>query len=199
MSRIKKAVAAALIGCVLLSLVGFGGKCADIRQKVVRIHVLANSDSTEDQQLKLRVRDAVLAAADGLTEGCADREEALSVLAAHCPELKKAAEDCLKAEQSDYPVQVSLKRMYFTTREYEKGTLPAGLYDAVRVEIGEAAGQNWWCVIFPSICLPASGADWDSVLTPDETDIVENAPRYTIGFKTVEWWEGLCEWFRERF
>ena len=60
-------------------------------------------------------------------------------------------------------------------------------------------GQNWWCVIFPSICLPASGADWDSVLTPDETDIVENAPRYTIGFKTVEWWEGLCEWFRERF
>ena len=100
MSRIKKAVAAALIGCVLLSLVGFGGKCADIRQKVVRIHVLANSDSTEDQQLKLRVRDAVLSAADGLTEGCADREEALSVLAAHCPELKKAAEDCLKAEQS---------------------------------------------------------------------------------------------------
>ena len=74
MSRIKKAVAAALIGCVLLSLVGFGGKCADIRQKVVRIHVLANSDSAEDQQLKLRVRDAVLSAADGLTEGCADRE-----------------------------------------------------------------------------------------------------------------------------
>lgn len=199
MSKIKKAAAAGLVACVLLSLISFGGKCADIRQKVVRIHVLANSDSREDQQLKLRVRDAVLEAADGLTEGCADREEALVVLAEHCPELTRAAEACLEAEQSDYPVQVSLKRLYFTTREYEKGTLPAGMYDAVQVEIGEAAGQNWWCVIFPSICLPASGADWDTVLTPEETEIVENAPRYRIGFKTVEWWEGLCAWFRDRF
>lgn len=198
MSKFCKALAWGLTACLVLSLCGFGGQCADIREKVVRVHVLANSDSEEDQALKLRVRDAVLTAAEGMLENCNDREQALEAIEAHIPELTAAAKRQIASEGGDYPVKVSLCRMYFTTREYDSGTLPAGVYDALRVEIGEAVGQNWWCVVFPTICLPASGGSWDSVLTPGETDIVENPERYVVGFKVVEWWESLCEWFREK-
>ena len=198
MSKFCKAIVLGMVGCLVVSLCGFSGTCADIRDKVVRIHVLANSDTEEDQALKLRVRDAVLLAADGLLEDCADREQALERIEARLPELTAAAQEQIAADGYAYPVQVHLCRMYFTTREYESGTLPAGLYDALRVEIGEATGQNWWCVVFPTICLPASGGSWDTVLTQEETDIVENPDHYEIGFKVVEWWESLCEWFREQ-
>ena len=198
MSKFCKALAWGLVACLVLSLCGFGGQCAGIRDKVVRVHVLANSDSEEDQALKLRVRDAVLTAAEGMLENCNDREQALEAIEAHIPELTAAAKRQIASEDGDYPVEVSVCRMYFATREYDSGTLPAGVYDALRVEIGEAAGRNWWCVVFPTICLPASGGSWDSVLTPGETDIVENPERYVVGFKVVEWWESLCEWFREK-
>ena len=198
MSKFCKALAWGLTACLVLSLCGFGGQCASIREKVVRVHVLANSDSEADQALKLRVRDAVLTAADGMLADCTDREQALEAIEAKLPELTIAAEKQIASEGWDYPVKVGLCRMYFTTREYDSGTLPAGVYDALRVEIGEAVGKNWWCVVFPTICLPASGGSWDSVLTPGEMDIVENPERYVVGFKVVEWWESLCEWFREK-
>ncbi|MBP3389527.1 MAG: stage II sporulation protein R [Clostridia bacterium] len=198
MPKFCKALAVGLVACLVLSLCSFGGQCADIRDKVVRVHVLANSDSKEDQALKLKVRDAVLTAADGMLEACDDREQALCAIEACLPELTAAAEERVAAEGYDYPVKVGLCRMYFTTREYDSGTLPAGLYDALRVEIGAAEGQNWWCVVFPTICLPASGGSWDSVLTSDEVDIVENPEHYTIGFKVVEWWESFFECFREK-
>ena len=194
MSKWIKAISFGLIGCVLFSFIRFSGQCANIREQVVRLHVLANSDSREDQTLKLQVRDAVLEAADGLLDGCTTREEALERVEEQLPALTAAAQKEIAAQGYDYIANVYLCDMYFATREYETGTLPAGKYDALRVEIGEAKGENWWCVMFPSICLPAANSGWDTVLSSEEKDIVENADSYKIGFKLVEWWESLREW-----
>ncbi len=194
MSKWIKAISCGLVGCMLFSFCQFSGRCANIREQVVRLHVLANSDSKEDQNLKLQVRDAVLTASEGLLDGCTTREDALQRVEAQLPALKQAAQQEIAAQGYDYAAKVYLCRMYFTTREYDAGTLPAGQYDALRVEIGEAKGKNWWCVMFPSICLPATDSDWDTVLSPEEKDIVENGDSYKIGFKVVEWWESFCNW-----
>ena len=98
----------------------------------------------------------------------------------------------------DYPVAVKIERTYFPTKSYGEVTLPAGMYDAVRVEIGQAKGQNWWCVLFPAMCLPAA-QETDAlrqVLTEDELKMVEQEGGYKIGFKSVELWEALRNWLK---
>ena len=151
-----RAIAAGFAAAVLLSLGRFSALCGEIRSEVVRLHVLANSDSEEDQTLKLQVRDAVLAAADGLMNGVTDTDTALRVTQDQLPQLQAAAQQCVWQNGYHYPVTVSLCEMYFTTRTYSAGTLPAGWYNALRVQIGTGEGQNWWCVVFPSLCVPAA-------------------------------------------
>ena len=101
-----------------------------------------------------------------------------------------------------YPVSLSITNMYFNTREYKTITLPAGNYDALRITIGSGKGKNWWCVVFPPMCLAAAteetdaSAQLEAVLPPDELEIVENADRYEVRFKLVEWFEAAREWLR---
>lgn len=187
-----RSLATGLAAAVLLSLGNFSALCGEIRSEVVRLHVLANSDSEKDQQLKLQVRDAVLSAADGLMNDVTDKELALETAKAHLPELQNAAQQCVYQQGYTYPVHVSLCEMYFTTRTYETGTLPAGWYHALRVTVGEGNGRNWWCVVFPPLCLgSAKGAALHDVLDQKACDVVEDAPKYEIRFKVVEWLEKL--------
>ena len=188
-----RSLALGLGAAVLLSFCRFNALCGEIRSSVVRLHVLANSDSEEDQALKLKVRDAVLQAAEGLLTGVARREEALAAVERRLPLLRQAAADCIAREGYAYPVTVSLEKSYFTTRTYDAGTLPAGWYDALRVTVGEGAGRNWWCVVFPPLCLGAAAdtADLEDVLDKEACRVVEQAPRYRIRFKLVEWLEQL--------
>ena len=121
---------------------------------MIRLHVLANSDSAEDQALKLRVRDRVLAEAETYLTPGITREETEELLRAHLYDLAAAGAEAVGAAGCDYPVTASLVHNYwFPTKTYTDFALPAGQYTALRIEIGEGAGQNWWCVVFPPLCL----------------------------------------------
>jgi len=195
--RWTRAVCGGLTLCLLLSLCGLYGACDGVRERVVRLHVLANSDSEEDQALKLKVRDAVVQTAAGWMDTAADTEEALALAREELPRLQQAAERVVTEAGYTYPVQVELCETYFTTRQYDTVTLPAGWYQAVRVSIGEAKGQNWWCVVYPPMCASAAtGRDvLADVLTGGQQQLVQER-RYVVKFKVVEWFETVLNWFR---
>ena len=166
-----------------------------LADKVVRLHVLANSDSEEDQALKLRVRDRVLERATELLEQSADRQEAEALLRGNLLELENLAAEEIAAAGYDYPVTAELTDTTFPTREYDGFTLPAGEYLALRIVIGEGAGQNWWCVVFPPLCTTASAGVPASALaaglTQEDVNLITEEPGYVLKFKTVELWERL--------
>jgi len=197
MKRWIKALCGAVIVCMVLSLCGFAGTCATVRDSVVRVHILANSDSTADQALKLKVRDAVVEAGAGMLDGVTDREQAEDHLQNALPSLIQVAQQCVYDEGFSYPVTAELTTMYFTTRTYDSGTFPAGRYRAVRFSIGNAEGKNWWCVMYPPLCVSAATdkATLADVLDKDANAIVSEASRYAIRFKVVEWVETIIELF----
>lgn len=165
---------------------------SQLAEKVIRLHVLANSDSEEDQDLKLHVRDQVLAEARTLLAGQEDAQQAAEVLAAHLSQLTRAARQEVLAQGYDYPVTVTLEDTWFPTRTYETVSLPAGTYQALRVVIGSGEGHNWWCVVFPSLCLPAASEASIPTAGLSQQDVAlisEESQTYVIRFKTVEWWE----------
>jgi stage II sporulation protein R len=180
----------------LASVCSFQARCAGIRREVLRLHVVANSESDLDQQAKLAVRDAILAQGATLFDGSVDAVHAQSAIAPHAAELEACARRVLRQYGLTYGVRVVEEEAYFNTRTYEETgvTLPAGRYQAVRVLLGAAGGQNWWCVMFPPLCLPAaeprkSAATLDALLTNGQLRVVKSNPRYEIRFKVVELWE----------
>lgn len=167
-----------------------------LADKVVRLHVLANSDSEADQALKLQVRNAVLDHATAALAGAADRDEALRRLTALLPELEAAAEAVIAENGYGYPVRAELAETSFPTKEYDGFALPAGEYLALRVLIGAAAGQNWWCVVFPPLCVTAScdvpAAAQGAGLSEEQVALITEAGGgYVLKFKTVELWQAL--------
>ena len=145
-----------------------------LAEKLTRLHVLANSDSEEDQALKLKVRDAVLKASAG--------ERILD--AALLDQLERAAQAEVFRNGYAYPVTVTRENCYFDTRVYETFSLPAGYYDAVRVVIGEGVGKNWWCVIYPTLC-SATGGEYED----DDANTFIETEKFRIKFKAVELWQ----------
>ena len=189
---IERALLAAVFLAILFSFTGFAVRCEDVSQEVLRLHVLANSDSEEDQELKLQVRDRILQEGAGLLDGVKTLEEAEQVVTEALPRLTQAAQDEIFSRGYDYPVSLTLADVSFTTRQYEEITLPAGVYRALQVRIGSGEGHNWWCVMFPSLCLPAAEepAKLEDVLTPEELEIVEGGS-YEVRFQVLEWVEEL--------
>ena len=170
----------------------------ELADKVVRLHVLANSDSEEDQALKLQVRDAVLDRAEDLLAQPSSRAEAEGKLRGQLLEFERLAEAVVREAGYDYEVTAELTDTEFPTREYEDFTLPAGEYLALRILIGDAAGRNWWCVVFPPLCTAASADVPASALaagfTEDEVRLITEEDRgYVLKFKAVEFWETLRE------
>ena len=162
---------------------------------MLRLHILANSDSEADQALKLEVRDRILKESAGLLDGVQTLEEAESRVKEAIPALTKAAQDEVKKQGYAYPVTMGLAQVPFNTRVYGDVTLPAGTYQALQVKIGEAEGHNWWCVLFPSLCLPAAEdpAELEDVLTDGELEIVQG-DGYEVRFMVLEWLEELGSW-----
>ena len=161
----------------------------EVRANTLRLHVQANSDSEADQTLKLTVRDAVLEEAAALFAGAKDEADARRIAEESLPQLQACVERTLKEEGSSLSARVYLTEMYFDTTCYEDFTLPAGVYDALRVELGAHAGRNWFCVLYPGLCLPAAG---EAAVYPTEAqqDLVE-APRVEVRFAALEWLEHL--------
>ena len=151
----KKAEVAVLFGLILAimvgSFVGFEADCREISQSVFRLHILANSDSQEDQDLKLKVRDRILQDTQGLFESTGDLQQTEEQVAQHLPEIREIALDEIHKQGYSYDVQIYMVNMWFETRTYDTITLPAGNYDALRIVIGSGEGHNWWCVLYPCL------------------------------------------------
>lgn len=152
-------------------------------EKIIRLHIVANSDMKEDQRVKLLVRDAVIEELEDIERG---------ELPYCLPEIKQAAMECLRKQGRKDTVRVSLGLEQFPTRVYDTFSLPSGVYSALRVTIGEGQGQNWWCVAFPSICFCATASEFDTMaVSAGFTDreislIMQESETYQIKFKSLE-------------
>lgn len=194
---------ALLLGVAIAALTGvwLDRSQAELADRVIRLHVLANSDSEQDQALKLRVRDRVLEEAAQYFVPGASLEETRDTVTAHLADLAGAAAEQVALEGYRYPVTVSLAdQVWFPTKEYADFALPAGSYTALRVEIGEGAGQNWWCVVFPPLCLGAvSETTAQTALaggfSEDQISLITGEDQgYVVKFRAMELWEQFTHW-----
>ena len=170
---------------------------AEIYDTVVRLHVLANSDSEEDQALKLKVRDAIIEVVSPAVEDCRSQSEAIAAIGGVMEEIQSTAEQVVASEGFDYPVSVQIGEEHYPTRTYENCAFPEGDYVSLRVGIGEAEGQNWWCCLFPPLCLSAASTEADSDnedafisvgLSADQYQLITQSdkPKYKVRFKILE-------------
>lgn len=153
----KKLIKCVFACALLAAFVWCGTIIADrqrLNEELIRLHVVANSDSAEDQELKLQVRDAVITSLRQALADVHDTEQAKEYLQENLPKLQELANRTLDAAGSAQRAVVTLCREGFPTRQYDTFSLPAGIYEALRVTIGDGAGKNWWCVVFPSLCVP---------------------------------------------
>ena len=177
-----------LIVCIIAT-VSFENSCKGIREEILRLHVIANSDEEYDQELKLRVRDAVLNSGKAVFSGSEDIISAQEKIQQETDMILSAAIECVRESGYDYDVKIELARSYFPTRVYDDITLPAGYYKALRVIIGQGKGKNWWCIMFPPLCLPAASDNKEIIkeyLSDDEMKIVTSNPDYEVRFWLVE-------------
>ncbi len=187
-----KAVLCGFIICFVFSMIGFDAQSKEISEEVFRLHILANSDSTEDQSLKLDVRDVVQEFCYNIYDDAQSKEEAEEIISEKLPEIIAVAQEEVDRQGYDYKVNGEIVNMYFTNRVYNDITLPAGNYDAVRITIGSGEGHNWWCVMFPPICISAAenDADISDVLTQEQTEMVTDES-YEYKFKVYEIYQNL--------
>lgn len=163
-----------------------------ISEDVFRLHIIANSDNEEDQALKLKVRDAVLQKGQNVFTNCNSLDEIINSCESNIDSFEKTARECIKNNGYNYSVNVYVDKEYFNTRKYEEITLPSGIYNALKIEIGEAKGHNWWCVMFPAICLSAvSDSEINDILDEDEIELIHSDNKFEIRFKIVELYEKI--------
>lgn len=175
--------------CITLCLAVWGrGQSKSLSSELIRLHVIAASDEAEEQALKLRVRDAVLAYAEPLLEGSEDAAEAYEIINASQDALLKAAESAAEGRA----VTVSLSREMYPTRYYDGFALPAGEYSSLRIMLGEAEGQNWWCVVFPPLCTSAGIAEATPTMSEDGQKLItQDSEGYVFRFRAMELWGEL--------
>lgn len=170
-----------------------------LSEKIVRLHVRANSDSAEDQRIKCSVRDAVLLRVRDLTDGCESADKTLLALKNGLPLLAQTAAQTLRRHGVTDSVTVRLCREPFPTRAYDTFSLPAGAYTALRVDIGEAAGHNWWCVVFPTLCMSATTEGMEAAaaaagFSDKELSLIEDdSPQVQVKFRVLEWLSALFQ------
>lgn len=192
-----RALVCGFVLAALCSFFPFAAACGQLPRDVVRLHVVANSNGAEDQAVKLLVRDAVLEEAARWYQGAGSMEEASSQLCTHLQSIAGAARQVLGEQGVGYSATAQMTEMYFPTRDYGDFRLPAGRYRTLRVTLGEGAGKNWWCVVFPSLCLPAATQEEALLTLPEgERRVVEGGQDVQVKLKAVELWESLREWLR---
>ena len=198
--KIKLSVTVGIVVAILFSICSFAKTSEEIRSDVLRLHVIANSDTSVDQNLKLRLRDYILQEGKDIFNGSVNVENAVEKIEPVLPELEKSAKAFVNQAGFDYDVKISLSNEYFTTRTYETVTLPAGKYLALRVVIGSGEGHNWWCVMFPPMCVPAADKkdEIENVFSEKEIKLVESKPKYEPRFMVVEIYEQLKEIISEK-
>ena len=205
MTRWKKWELALLLGlCAAMLWGAWSMQRQDaLAQKMIRLHVIANSDSDADQALKLEVRDRVLDFTTTVLQRSADMEDAQIRLREELTRIEDIAQREIAAQGYDYPVTAQLASTEFPLKEYDGFSLPAGEYMALRLVIGEGEGQNWWCVVYPPLCT-AAATDMHRTavaagLTDDDVSLItEEDAGYVLRFRSVERWEQLRQWLGKR-
>lgn len=190
----KKAVLLAVCAAfaILVTVLPTPGEAA-VRERVIRLHVVANSDGEEDQALKLAVRDALTGEVASMLEGVSTKEEAEKVLSDGLDGILACAEKAA----GDVPVTVTLGKERYPTKEYGTFRFPRGVYTSVQVKLGAAEGKNWWCVLFPPLCVGAASAGPEELcveagLTPGQVKILTGSDgKYRVRFRVLEWLDAL--------
>lgn len=186
-----------IIAAFILWYEPFYESCEQIRGGALRLHVIANSDSEADQTVKLEVRDAVLAATGDSFLAADSRDGAIAAADAAMDAIENAANAVLRENGFDYTARAYLTDTYFDSRTYGDATLPAGEYTALRVELGKAEGHNWWCVMYPPLCVMSSTGEADAKVEEafgDDAVVVLGGKKYAVKFKLEEWFQ---KWRRE--
>ncbi|MEF2919085.1 MAG: stage II sporulation protein R [Acutalibacteraceae bacterium] len=198
----KRIIKVLLLGFVLsfaISQTVFVAECEDMSNRLLRLHILANSDSEEDQNLKLMVRDYILEISADMFQQADNLLEAEHIANTNLDVIIDKAQKYVYSLGYNYTVQGEVKEnMYFTTREYDDFTLPAGNYHAFRITIGEGKGSNWWCVMFPPLCFSVAeenNSGLSDVLNNQQLDITENSKQYQYKFKIVEIYNDIKNFF----
>lgn len=199
----------AVLTGLMVSLFAQGAvQCAGAREQVkgdvFRLHIIANSDSDEDVKLKLKVRDAILEASEDIFSGAVTAEQAERSAAAQLDKFRDTALRAVRENGFDYDIECEIADVYFDERTYGSVTLPEGEYTALRIKIGEAAGHNWWCVMFPQLCLPGvtdteevlQAAYDDGAITDEELKILSDPSDYEVRFYFAELFDKIYRYFK---
>ncbi|MBQ1997914.1 MAG: stage II sporulation protein R [Spirochaetales bacterium] len=181
------------------SITYFSSVSGEIRENVVRLHILADSNSEIDQNVKLKVRDALLEKNTQLLSDKVTPKNATEYFKNSKDELEQCANEVLKENGLNYKATITLSKEYYTTRVYENLTFPAGVYTSIKVVLGSGEGKNWWCVMFPPLCVPvadggietADNVNLEDYLNEDGKRLVSSQGKFKVGFKVIEWYEKL--------
>ena len=157
----------------------------DISTKVLRMHVLANSNSINDQRLKIAVKNNILKSTQELFTDCDNLEKSIEIAQSNTELIKASAQEVIKQYNKNYDVKVYVDNEFFDVREYKDFTLPSGNYNTVKIVIGEGKGKNWWCVMYPAVCISACSDDFDKALTKEEKKLI-TSKKYIPKFKILE-------------
>jgi stage II sporulation protein R len=202
MKKIAQYISFALLFGAFVYMGSLASDKMQLSDDILRLHVVGSSNSEKDQAIKLMVRDAVLAAVEEITEGAINKEEVERCLQEHLQTLETVANAVLEEQGLTDRASVTLMQEEFPAREYETFTLPAGVYDSLRVNIGQGNGRNWWCVVFPNLCIPAASEDTADIavgagLSGSLSGAITGDKRYEVRFLLLDVWGRLENFFRK--
>lgn len=197
MKILKISIVFGLIISILLCMARFDALCCDLRENVFRLHIRAASDSDFDQELKLKVRDSILNTFGKNFLDFQNKNSAVEYAKNNLESITNVAKQTVVNNGYAYDVKVYIGESFFENREYDTFTLPAGTYEAINIIIDKGEGKNWWCVMFPAICIGASSRLQDNV-NQASANVAENSDDFEIRFKTVEIYEDLKNFFKNR-
>ena len=191
------AVLAALLVCLCIFARNAASQAARVQDGVLRFHIVANSDSAADQQLKWKVRDGIAVLTDELFAEAENKARAIEIATENRHRLEQEITSILRQNGSNQTARVEIKNLYFPTKQYENVTFPAGNYDAIHITLGEGNGENFWCVLFPALCVPSVSTDNRELLSGvlDESSVDLVTKPYTFKFKVAEWFGKIKNWF----
>ena len=203
MKRTKLILAFFLIGTVCLFAAGITASAQQraISEKMIRLHVIANSDSAPDQALKLKVRDAILAYLN--TQNFTSREDAIEKLSSQLQEISNQCMLVVEENGADYAVSAELGYEHYPTRDYGSFSLPSGEYLSLQIKLGDAAGANWWCVVYPAICMPSGCEEFSAAVTTaglsgrEVTFITADTPEIQMKFKILEVFDAVHKFLQD--
>lgn len=181
---------------LIYNLSAFANQCENIRNDTIRLHIIASSDSTEDQEIKLVIRNRLLSEASNIFDGNVTPDNAEKILIPKLNEIRNITDKILEEYGYEYKSEVTLETEYFDTRIYDESiTMPAGKYLALKIILGKGEGQNWWCVMFPALCLPVAEENnkfqINTVYSESENMILKSFKKYEIRFKILEYIESM--------